>query len=145
MMQNSPSGTSSPPPLVDMSEIPTVEPMDTQIGNPSLNSQSFDDHRSVNVDQRSIHLEQHVHNPDPAVVGQMAAAVASSELRVEATQAVAQAREAAMQAATDVRVEAAQAVASARIETTTAQASAEATRVSALAEIQHLRNQLEAS
>ena len=50
-----------------------------------------------------------------------------------------------MQAATDVRVEAAQAVASARIETTTAQASAEATRVSALAEIQHLRNQLEAS
>ena len=124
---------------------PTDESMDTVEGIHFSTVQAFQDQRALNFDQRSVHVEQHVRNPDPSIVGALAAEAASSGLRAEAAQVVAQVREAALQAATDYRVEAVQAVANARIETTVAQASAEASRVSALAEIQYLRKQLETS
>eukprot|EP00435_Cladocopium_sp_Y103_P068674 s1190_g32.t1 len=119
--------------------------MDTHEGNPEFVAQSFQDSRSVNFDQRSVNIEQHVHNPDPAVVGHLAAVAASNELRAEATQVVANVREAALQETNATRIEAAREIASARIETTTVQAAAEVARVGALAEVQQLRQQLESS
>ena len=99
------------------------------------------DQRSVNFDQRSINVEQHAHGVNPELYTQMTVAAASAELRAQATQEVAGVREAAISAASDLRSEAVQAVANARVETTEAQAQT----LGALAEIQRLQQQLEAS
>ena len=79
----------------------------------------------MNLDQRSIHFQQHVHGPDPNMIGDLAASAATSGLRAEAASVVA-----------GVQVEAAQAVAQARVD-------AESTRAEAMNEISRLRAQVE--
>ena len=145
LRQVSPSTTSSPPPLEDRSGVGHT---DTnmgieEFGNSSFH-QTFQDQRALNVDHRSVHIQQHVHGPDPSLVGNLAAAVASSEMRAEAESALAGVRvEAAHAVATaqmsaeSVRAEAAQAV-------TAAHLNAESTRIGAVAEIRNLETQLEA-
>ena len=48
--------------------------------------------------------EHHVHGPDPSLIGNLAASAATSAVRGEATEAVAQAREMAHAVASDLRV-----------------------------------------
>ena len=88
-------------------------------------TQVYQDQRTVNLDQRSIHFQQHVHGPDPNMIGDLAASAATSGLRAEAASVVA-----------GVQVEAAQAVAQARVD-------AESTRAEAMNEISRLRAQVE--
>lgn len=74
------------------------------------------------VDQRSIHLQHNIFNPDPSVVGRLAASAAASEMRAEATHAV-----------SAVMTEATPAVAAARAQTSEAAVRAEATQAAAQA------------
>lgn len=55
--------------------------------NPSLSSETFRESQTYH-DQRSVHVEHHVHNPDPAMVQQQQC---SSKGQVEAVHAVSQA------------------------------------------------------
>ena len=80
------------------------------------------DQRELNIDQRSIHFQHNIFNPDPSVVGHLAATAATSEVRAEATHAV-----------SAVVTEATSAVAAARAQTSEAVVRAEATQAVAQA------------
>ena len=80
------------------------------------------DQRELNIDQMSIHFQHNIFNPDPSVVGHLAATAATSEVRAEATHAV-----------SAVVTEATSAVAAARAQTSEAVVRAEATQAVAQA------------
>jgi multidrug efflux pump subunit AcrA (membrane-fusion protein) len=119
----SPTG-SSPPPLEDMSKVLRIHAklsQRDQEGQPIYQVYQVDQ-RELNVDQRSIHLQHNIFNPDPSVVGRLAASAAASEMRAEATHAV-----------SAVMTEATAAVAAARAQTSEAAVRAEATQAAAQA------------
>ena len=107
----------SMPPLEDMSHVPvlasragysqqnTFTSSQDEFNHQTAFHQTFNDQRTVNVDQRQVHMTQHhVHGPDPSLIGNLAASAATSAVRAEATEAVAQAREVAHAVASDLRV-----------------------------------------
>jgi hypothetical protein len=107
----------SMPPLEDMSHVPvlasragysqqnTFTSSQDEFSHQTAFHQTFNDQRTVNVDQRQVHMTQHhVHGPDPSLIGNLAASAATSAVRAEATEAVAQAREVAHAVASDLRV-----------------------------------------
>ncbi|CAL1164086.1 unnamed protein product [Cladocopium goreaui] len=113
----SPSGSSLPP-LEDMSYVPRIHADGSQRDPEMQQYQAYQvDQRELNIDQRSIHFQHNIFNPDPSVVGHLAATAATSEVRAEATHAV-----------SAVVTEATSAVAAARAQTSEAVVRAEATQ-----------------
>jgi hypothetical protein len=118
----SPSGSSLPP-LEDMSYVPRIHADGSQRDPEMQQYQAYQvDQRELNIDQRSIHFQHNIFNPDPSVVGHLAATAATSEVRAEATHAV-----------SAVVTEATSAVAAARAQTSEAVVRAEATQAVAQA------------
>lgn len=105
MSQLSPNTQSSPLQLEDASRAHLLEPHDSHMQSDEARDspvhQVFQDHRAIHVDQRSVQFQQHVHGPDPSIVGNLAAQAASSEMRAEAASAVAGVRMEAAQAVVD--------------------------------------------
>jgi len=149
MSQLSPNTQSSPLQLEDASRAHLLEPHDSHMQSDEARDspvhQVFQDHRAIHVDQRSVQFQQHVHGPDPSIVGNLAAQAASSEMRAEAASAVAGVRMEAAQAVVDARLSAEVSRREAVEAVAQAQMNAESTRIGAVEQIRSLEMQLEAA
>ena len=135
------------PALEDRTNIP----MTRNLGHEQPGYQGQGERLQVYHDERTLHLEQHVHHPEPQVIGQLVASAASSEVRREAAEVISgvlqganQAVAEAQQRATEIRREATEAVSGVAQQATNAVAAAQqqATQEVANARVESMQAQM---